>query len=130
MILLPRFGGGFFRELCVDRRPDLFFKVFRGDELIVSTENAVLWNAKAGEVPVAIPVHLPADGNGDGGGDGVPPAPAVVHGRVLGPTGAGIAGLRVTAVDLNVGGEAALGSAGTPRSAPSASHAIKAAAAP
>ncbi|HET6230770.1 MAG TPA: neuraminidase-like domain-containing protein [Longimicrobiaceae bacterium] len=111
-----RFGGGFFRELCVDRRPDLFFKVFRGDELVVSTENAVLWNAKAGEIPVAIAVQLP-DGDGahcdepEAGGNGGPPAesPSSIHGRVTGPGEVGIPALRVEAVDVGMGGEVALG---------------------
>jgi hypothetical protein len=109
-----RFGGGFFRELVADRRPDLFFKLFRGDDLLHSTENAVLWNVKAGEIPVVIPLLLAGDGGGGGGGDGdTPPATAFVRGRVLGPAGAGIPGLRVAAADLDVGGEVPLGEAET-----------------
>jgi hypothetical protein len=107
-----RFDEGFFRELFTDRRPDVFFKVFCGDELIVSTENAVLWNAKACEVPVAIAVHLPDGGDAEcGEPDGGPPAesPSSIHGRVTGPGEVGIPALRVDAVDVGMGGEVALG---------------------
>lgn len=50
------FDGSYFRELFLDRQPDLFFKVFQGDKLIKSTEHSVLWNVNAGETPVVIEV--------------------------------------------------------------------------
>lgn len=43
------FESAYFQELFADRLPDLFFKIFHKDELIRSTENAVLWNVAAGE---------------------------------------------------------------------------------
>ncbi len=39
-----QFDESYFNELFFDRKPDLFFKVFRGDNLIKSTEESVLWN--------------------------------------------------------------------------------------
>jgi hypothetical protein len=33
-----------FRDLFLDRRPDIFFKVYRADELIASTEDSVWWD--------------------------------------------------------------------------------------
>ena len=38
------FTEAHFRECFLDRRADLFFKIFRNDELIYSTEDSVLWN--------------------------------------------------------------------------------------
>ena len=35
------FDQSYFQELFLDRRPDLYFKVFSGDSLIKSTEDSV-----------------------------------------------------------------------------------------
>src|SRR5439155_7557587 len=50
------FTESYFKELFFDRKPDLFFKVFRGDVLIGSTEDSVLWNVGAGDSEIAIEV--------------------------------------------------------------------------
>ena len=49
-----------FRELFLDRKPDLYFKIFRGDELIDDTRHHVLWNIATQEVPVTITVDASA----------------------------------------------------------------------
>src|SRR5262245_10700292 len=54
------FDESYFQELFQDQRPDLFFKVFQGDALIRSTEDAVLWNVEAPEIEVVIEVDAPA----------------------------------------------------------------------
>jgi outer membrane protein assembly factor BamB len=38
------FDASYFRELFLDRRPDLFFRIFDAGKLIKSTEDSVLWN--------------------------------------------------------------------------------------
>ena len=38
------FKASYFRELFLDIRPDLYFKIFHGNKFIDSTENSVLWN--------------------------------------------------------------------------------------
>ena len=38
------FDESYFKELFFDRRPDLYFKIYRSDQLIHSTENSVIWN--------------------------------------------------------------------------------------
>ena len=53
------FTSSYFAELFLDRQPDLFFKVFREDELIKSTEDSVLWNVAAGNTEVVIEVEIP-----------------------------------------------------------------------
>jgi len=45
-----------FRNLFGDRRPDLFFKVFRDHSLIKSTEDSVLWNVATAVTEVVIPI--------------------------------------------------------------------------
>lgn len=70
------FNQSYFNELFLDRRPDLFFKVFRGDHLIKSTEGSVLWNLDIGDTAITIEVDVPA---GEVSGD----ARRIVRGRVL-----------------------------------------------
>jgi hypothetical protein len=50
------FTGRYFRELFPERGPDLYFKVFRGEQLIASTQDSVLWNAESGDQEVVIEV--------------------------------------------------------------------------
>lgn len=57
-----KFDESYFRELFLDRRPDLFFKVYREDELIKSTEDSVIWNVKSGDTELVIEVDAPASG--------------------------------------------------------------------
>src|ERR1041384_3285544 len=52
------FESSYFRELFADRRPDLFFKVFLQDKLIKSTEDSVLWNVDAHDIPITIEVDV------------------------------------------------------------------------
>lgn len=54
------FTSEFFREFFFDRKPDLFFRVFSGEELIEDTRESVMWNVSAGEIPVEIPVSWSA----------------------------------------------------------------------
>jgi hypothetical protein len=51
-----QFDETYFKELFLDRRPDLFFKVFREGALIASTEDNVLWNEANADVEVNIEV--------------------------------------------------------------------------
>ena len=51
-----QFSQIYFRELFIDREPDLYFKIFKGGQLIASTEDSVLWNVHAGEREVEIEV--------------------------------------------------------------------------
>jgi hypothetical protein len=48
------FDESYFQELFFDRRPDLFFKVYSAGNLIKSTEDSVLWNINAKEIPIVI----------------------------------------------------------------------------
>ncbi|MFN6273843.1 MAG: hypothetical protein ACK4XH_10520 [Microcystis sp.] len=48
------FDESYFREVFLDRRPDIFFKIFQDNELIESTEDSVLWNIESGENQMVI----------------------------------------------------------------------------
>ncbi len=47
-----------YREICIDRKPDVYFKVFFEGDLIKSTEDSVLWNVEAREMTITIPVSI------------------------------------------------------------------------
>jgi hypothetical protein len=55
------FDGSDFKDLFLVRRPDLYFRVYRGDELIESTEDSVLWNVQREDIEVQIEVDDSAD---------------------------------------------------------------------
>ncbi|MCP5108627.1 MAG: hypothetical protein GY950_34900, partial [bacterium] len=97
-----KFNASYFREIFMDRRPDLFFKVFKKGILIKSTEDSVLWNSAAGETKVAIEVdilHPPG-----------PPAYIMsVSGRITHPDDTPIPDLTIKAFDKNPGKETGLG---------------------
>ena len=51
------FDQSYFQELFQDRRPDLFFRVFRDDQLIKSTEDSVLWNISTENLEITIEIE-------------------------------------------------------------------------
>jgi hypothetical protein len=56
------------KEIFLDRRPDLFFKIFSGDRLLKSTEEEVLWNVEDDEIEVLIELQSDeADKANEGG---------------------------------------------------------------
>lgn len=98
------FDESYYRELFFDRAIDLFFKIFSADdELIVSTQDSVMWNAEAGEQLIEIVVPAGA-ANGRGRARDL----YTVAGTVNSPDRAGVGGLRVEIVDKNVGREVSL----------------------
>ncbi|HAG85595.1 MAG TPA: hypothetical protein DCL61_31765 [Cyanobacteria bacterium UBA12227] len=48
------FDESYFRELFLDRRPDLYFNIYNQNELIKSTENSVRWNVEEQESEVVV----------------------------------------------------------------------------
>src|SRR5690606_29407167 len=88
----------------------LFFKVFWQGTLVRSTEKSVLWNVRAGDVPVVIELDLAGTGlpvPGD------PARPFLVRGRITVAGGAPVAGVTVLAVERGMREEAPLGQAET-----------------
>lgn len=53
------FDESAFRDIFFDHRPDLYFKVFCFNELLVSTEDSVLWNVSDPDVGVTIKAPHP-----------------------------------------------------------------------
>ena len=54
------FDLSYFREFAPEEAPDLFFKVFRGKELLKDTKDEVIWNA-AQETRVTIEIDIPSE---------------------------------------------------------------------
>jgi hypothetical protein len=52
------FDETYFQELFLDQYPDIFFRVFCGDTLIKSTEDAILWNTQSTQLQIALEVEL------------------------------------------------------------------------
>ena len=92
-----------FRELLMDRRPDLYFKVFLDGTLIASTENSVLWNVAQGDTDVTIEVETVA----------VLPQRFVVLGHVRQADGRPLVNAPVRAFDRDLRSEQTLGEART-----------------
>lgn len=59
------FDDSAFKELFLDRKPDLFFKVYEGKKLIKSTKNSTLWNVESGTTEVLIEIET-AEEPGEG----------------------------------------------------------------
>ena len=102
------FAQSYFKELFLDRQPDLFFKVFLGEKLITSTEDFVLWSLRAGETAIEIEVDLamarkPND------------TPLVVRGRVTLSNGSPFFGGIVRAFDKDLRNKQPLGNTRTDR---------------
>lgn len=52
-----QFDESYFTELFVDRKPDLFFKVFRRNQLLKDTKNSVLWNVDRDDIEHIIEIE-------------------------------------------------------------------------
>jgi hypothetical protein len=50
------FYESYFKELFFDRRPDLYFKIYRNEMLIYTTENSVIWNADSSDHELEIKI--------------------------------------------------------------------------
>jgi hypothetical protein len=108
------FTTGYFQKLFLDRKPDLFFKVFDDGELLKSTEDSVLWNIPAGATPVeiAVPVSQQPRPIGSSNGDS-DASDYTVSGVVSSSDRPGVKDLRVDVMDRNVSGDVLLTSAST-----------------
>jgi hypothetical protein len=101
---LIRFDQRFYQEICLDRRPDIYFRVFRGQELVCSTEDAVLWNVEQATIDITIPVDIaPNEGVQEGERLGV------VKGTVRYANGRPFANGFVRAADVDLRREEPLG---------------------
>lgn len=52
------FSRKYFSELFLDRKPDLFFKIFKESQLIKSTKESVLWNITGDKDDIEILIDL------------------------------------------------------------------------
>ena len=87
--------------------PDVYFKVYRGNRLLRSTEDSVLWNVGIGETALTIEVEGIEGGTAEEGDEQL--KTYTVTGTVTSPTSPGVGGLRVQLVDKNIGPDVLLG---------------------
>lgn len=99
------FGEEHFQEGFLDRQPDLFFKVFRGNALIAITGDTVRWNISAGPNEFVIEVDVPVPEPQPDGRSG----PWIVRGHIQLQDGAPLKGVRVKAFDRDLRSEEPLG---------------------
>lgn len=99
-----QFDGTFYKEICFDRKPDVYFKIFYKDRLIHETKHETLWNISEAETTVHINVNFPEDDQGPVTGDDY-----TVSGVVTTEDGKPFVNLIVRAFCINVGGENVLG---------------------
>jgi hypothetical protein len=86
------FEESYFREIFLDRQPDLFFRVFREERLIRSTEDSVLWNVSRNDIAVTIEVDESADTG----------SLYLVHGTVRGANSKPVAGAEITVLHQRI----------------------------
>lgn len=89
-----------------ERNPDLYFKIFLGNDCIKNTENSVLWNQKSGDLPVSITVDMPVSSN-----DG--PKGYLVKGTVRLADDSPVKEIKVVAFDRDLRSEQLLGQSQT-----------------
>ena len=107
------FTEAHFRECFLDRKPDLFFKVFSAEKkLLASTEDSILWNVDTEDTEVEIAVDLQSSSYIVNGrvvdSDGRPVASVLVHAawprlrkdQIIGKGTAGVDGHFEFALDL------------------------------
>lgn len=104
-----RFGRSDFGALFWDKKPDIYFKLYRGEQLVHSTERSVLWNLREPTRRVTIALDLPAPVV-----PSRPPGrPRQISGHVRYADGWPAAGVQVRAVDRDLRSEEPLGAATT-----------------
>ncbi len=96
------FTESYFRELFLDRRPDLFFKVFQGRRCVSSTEDSVLWNVDADMSDIVIEGDFPQDQPRRN-------QRQTVKGQVIYADGFPAAGMAIAAFDRDLRAEQPLG---------------------
>ena len=98
-----------FQKDLLKRKPDIFFRLFTGRELVISTENSVNWNPRKPDLQVTISIDRIS------GKESMRflPKRFAVKGRVARPDGAPIGGLKVQAFERVGSRERTLGTAVT-----------------
>ncbi|WP_028978199.1 neuraminidase-like domain-containing protein [Sporocytophaga myxococcoides] len=99
-----QFNEKYYSELLFDRRPDIYFKVFKGDYLLVDTSNNVRWNAERKSSNIII--SIPLEGSTSGG---TVPGFNKISGRISSDRGLPVTNGHIIAYDKRLGGEVAIG---------------------
>lgn len=98
-----KFDEQYYKELCVDRRPDIYFKVFKEDQLLVDTSDHILWNVK--EKIKSIEIPIPDELLGD-----IPSSTELkITGTISSDKRLAVAGIKVIAYDKRITGDVVIG---------------------
>ena len=57
------FTANRFKDLFMDRKLDLFFKIFQKENFVCSTENDIIWNIENSDQEITITIDLPLINN-------------------------------------------------------------------
>ncbi len=101
-----KFDEHYYQELCFDRRPDIYFKVFKETRLLVNTSDHILWNVKYNLDCIEIPI--PNEVLGDDSSS----AEFKITGRISSDKRV-VAGIKVIAYDKRISGDVVIGNAVT-----------------
>ncbi|HMD00980.1 MAG TPA: hypothetical protein VKH37_12540, partial [Ferruginibacter sp.] len=104
------FTGKYFKELFLDQKPDLYFKIFSGTTLVMSTENDVLWNIEGDQTDIEIFMDTESTPTTDTTSNS---RRCVVKGKVSNKNNNPLRGLTVKAFNLDMRSETLLGSSTT-----------------
>lgn len=85
-----------FKELFLDKQPDIYFKIYAYDKLIHSTESSVLWNVESDQENVEIIIDMPVFLNNNNGKKNI------VLGKVTDSQGRPLANLKVAIYDVDM----------------------------
>ncbi len=96
------FDESYFNEYFSDRRPDLFFRIFYQNRLILSTEDSVLWNVDRSDTEIVIEVDTPVEPEPQ-------PQPFIVQGHIRLADESPVIGTTVRAFDKDLRCEQLLG---------------------
>jgi hypothetical protein len=107
------FDQRYFTELIFDRRPDVFFRVFRENRMVADTSGRVLWNISRQTADIVIEANESGRGGGNGGDAGGGNGAFEVRGIVADDRGVAVRGVGVEAHDHNLNGATLLGAATT-----------------
>ena len=94
------FTRKYFKELFLDQKPDLYFKIFSGTTLLSSTENNVMWNIESDQKDIEIFLDMETTNK---------KPQFVVKGKVTNKNNNPLRGLLVKAFDLDMRSETLLG---------------------
>lgn len=102
-----RFEDRYYKEIVLDRRPDIYFKVYKEDRLLLDTSDHVMWNVKDDLDSVVLQVPPEALAETPSSGE------SKISGRISSDKSPAVPGIKVFAYDKRISGDVVIGKAVT-----------------